>query len=333
MIPTLAQLSKIVGRKVDTANATAIVEGLKVYGDKAGLTKPHRMAHYLAQMIHESGGFRYDKEIWGPTAAQKRYDTRTDLGNTAAADGDGKLYMGRGPIQITGKANYEQFRDWCRKQRLDAPDFVAHPEAVNTDPWEGLGPIWYWTTRKLNVYADENNIEQLTKRINGGLNGFSDRIHFYIRASLVLLGYDPDDIEGFQRQAQKDGLLPKGKDQIDGDAGPKTRTAMHQALAAMSQTAVKAAPVTAPVDVEAPAKGLGDVATGAGVATGGLGLTVNQLQEQLTPFSAAGNWIGTLVVVLAIVAAVLTVGGLAWRAYAVWKKRKALDALNAGGDA
>ena len=65
---------------------------------------------------------------------------------------------------------------------------------MNTDPWEGLGPIWYWdsgnpTGESLNVYADEANHEMVTRRINGGLNGYADRLARYTRAALVLLGF------------------------------------------------------------------------------------------------------------------------------------------------
>nr|WP_234835981.1 hypothetical protein [Sinorhizobium meliloti] len=74
--------------------------------------------------MHESGDFRYDREIWGPTPAQQRYDARTDLGNTPERDGDGYLYRGRTGMQLTGKDNYRQFRNWCRATGLDCPDFA-----------------------------------------------------------------------------------------------------------------------------------------------------------------------------------------------------------------
>jgi putative chitinase len=202
-------------------NARAIIVALDRYGARFGLDQPHRLAQFLAQLMHESFDFRYDREVWGPTAAQQRYDVRTDLGNTPARDGDGKLYMGRTGIQITGKANYAAFRDWCRAN-IDpkAPDFVATPEAVNSDPWEGLAPIWYWSTRKLNRAADEGDAEMITRKINGGLNGYDDRLRRLARVSLVLLGYGPEEVERFQRDA--------GVDLVDGIAGPKTRAALHR---------------------------------------------------------------------------------------------------------
>lgn len=218
----------------------SIVKSLDRFGVRFGLGVPHRLAQYITQLAHESGRFRYDREVWGPTPAQRRYEGRKDLGNTQP--GDGSKFRGRTPIQITGRANTTEFRDWCREKGVNPPDFVEKPGLMNTDPWEGLGPIWYWETRKLNRYADSGDIEQITKRINGGLNGYADRLECYTVTALVLLGYPVTakrimhSIKAFQAVAQDNGWLPKDRDgapsQIDGDAGPKTRTAMHMALVA-----------------------------------------------------------------------------------------------------
>lgn len=245
------QLATIVGKPINE-NMVSIEVGLDAYGERFGLVPLHRLAHYIAQLCHESGAFRYDREVWGPTPAQARYDTRTDLGNTAAADGDGERNSGRGPLQITGGANLREFTAWVRANvDPNAPDFFADPDQINVDPWEGVGPIWYWATRKLNAYADANDIEMITRRINGGLNGFADRLHWYTRAALVLAGYAPDAVRSFQIAAQARGLLPNTIDQVDGVAGPKTRAALHQWLSARAPAIeTKAAPVTE--EVEAP---------------------------------------------------------------------------------
>lgn len=216
---TAATLAAIAGRPAN-ANMASTIAGLERAGVGAGLNRPHRLAQFLAQLAHEAMGWHYDREVWGPTAAQKRYDTRTDLGNTAALDGDGFLYRGRGPIQITGKSNYRQFRDWCRRLDPSAPDFVANPDAVLTDPWEGLGPIWFWQTRDLNRFADVGDLLAVSNGINGGTNGLADRQAQYARSGLVLLGFAT--LKKFQSHA---GL------KADGIAGPATRAAIHAALA------------------------------------------------------------------------------------------------------
>lgn len=231
----------------DKSNANSYIVAMNTYGDKFGMLQPHRLAQCIAQVMHESAEFRFDREVWGPTPAQKRYDTRTDLGNTPEVDGDGFLYRGRAGIQITGKANYIAFTEWCRKYvDPNAPDFAAKPELVNTDPWEGLAVVWYWTTKNLNRYADEGNNEMITKRINGGLNGYADRLRYYTRIGLVMLGYGAAQVLDFQRVARRDGWYTGN---LDGDDGPLTRAAIHRALLAMTTEQdkspdVKAAPVT-----------------------------------------------------------------------------------------
>ena len=241
---TAQQLRAAARTMVNEQNMNSVLTALDHYGGRFGLDRVHRSVQYLAQLMHESGDFRYDREIWGPTEAQKRYDTRTDLGNTPALDGDGKKYMGRTGGQLTGKANYLDFYDWCVEQRLDPPDFVAKPELVNTDPWEGLVPIWFWQSRNLNRYADQGDIETITKRWNGGMNGFADRLDHLVRLSLVVLGYAPDGVRQFQAKA---GLA------VDGDPGPKTRAALHKALLALSGASTKmAAFQAAPVVEEVP---------------------------------------------------------------------------------
>ncbi|CUI01127.1 peptidoglycan-binding protein [Leisingera aquaemixtae] len=224
----LATLKKIIGPiKLGSGqerNANSFLLGLNTFGFQCGLNRYHRLAHFLGQSIVESGGFRYDRELWGPTPAQVRYDVRQDLGNTPEADGDGFDFRGRGPFQITGRANYREFTVWARRLDPAAPDFQADPDAVNRDPWEGLGPLWYWSTRSMNVPADAGDTLAVTKRINGGYNHFTERQLWTDKAQLVLLGYARTDIRGFQRVA---GLA------ADGEIGPNTRAAMHKALVAM----------------------------------------------------------------------------------------------------
>lgn len=235
MILSAENLAAIAGTTVND-NARSVLAGLQRGGVGAGLDRPQRLAIYLAQVGHESGGWVYDREVWANTAAQSRYDTRTDLGNTAARDGDGYRYRGRTAMQLTGRANYARFSAWARAMDSSAPDFVANPDAVNTDPWEGLVPIWYWDTRHLNRWADAGDFESVTRRINGGLNGLADRQRLYVRAALVLLGYEPGAVARFQRDA---GLT------ADGRAGPVTRDALHRALTRMAPLSFSPPPTVA----------------------------------------------------------------------------------------
>lgn len=89
------------------------------YGDKLGYSDL-RLAYVLATAYHETGRFKWLREIWGPTPAQKRYEGRADLGNTVK--GDGKRFMGRGLVHITGRRNYA---DWSKRLGVD---LLSHPE-------------------------------------------------------------------------------------------------------------------------------------------------------------------------------------------------------------
>ena len=238
----------------NAANLASVMMALSAYGVVAGLNLPHRAVPFLAQLMHESGSFRYDREIWDGKGAQSRYDTRTDLGNTPAKDGDGYKNRGRGPIQLTGGDNIRRFHAWCGDKGLNPPDFISNPDLINTDPWEGLSAIWYWDVgnperKSLNRYADKGDQEMITRRINGGLNGYADRLDYYTRLGLVVLGYGPEDVLAFQKDAKAAAVYAGN---IDGDDGPQTRSAIHLRLVALSQerpVTVKAAPVTEEVAV------------------------------------------------------------------------------------
>ncbi len=139
---------------------------------------PKRMAAFIAQIGHESGQLQYVREIWGPTAAQLRYESRAGLGNTVA--GDGSRYRGRGLIQITGRANYAA----CGEAL--GIDLINHPELLEQPQYACLSAAWFWATKGLNTLADAGEFNTITRRINGGLNGLADRLNLWAKAREVL---------------------------------------------------------------------------------------------------------------------------------------------------
>ena len=217
-------LGRLENAKVND-NMRSVVSGLVASQRFSGLNRPERLVTYLAQISHESMGFRYDRELWNGKGAQARYDIRTDLGNTPERDGDGYKYRGRTAMQITGKYNTTEFHKWCVARFAGVPDFVANPDLMNTDPWEGLGPVWYWSTRNLNYWADKGDIVKVTRIINGGTNGLADRLRRYDRLALMFLDFAPNDIRGFQRSAKKHPQFVNLV--VDGASGPQTRAALH----------------------------------------------------------------------------------------------------------
>lgn len=146
--------------------------------EKYEINTPQRIRMFLAQIGHESGQLRYVKEIWGPTKQQLRYEPPTDLarrlGNTAP--GDGKKYMGRGLIQVTGKHNYAKCGAYLSLPLLDRPELLEEPQHAA----DSAG--WYWELHSLNALCDAGFFQELTRKINGGLNGYADRYKLYQRA-------------------------------------------------------------------------------------------------------------------------------------------------------
>lgn len=218
---TLEQLRKIAPKGRADLLQTLAVEGPPLFLLYEINTKA-RLTHFLAQIAHESGGFKYVREIWGPTPAQTKYEGRTDLGNTAK--GDGKRFMGRGYIQLTGRANYRLYGQKLGLALENTPSLAENPKVALQLALE------YWKTKGLNQYADRNDIETITKKINGGYNGLADRKAYLKKAQDAIpefvkgeaavvkkveaLGYD--SVTQFQRDQ---GLKP------DGIAGPATSDA------------------------------------------------------------------------------------------------------------
>ncbi|RLK45934.1 glycoside hydrolase family 19 protein [Cupriavidus plantarum] len=145
---------------------------------------PKRLAAFLAQIAHESGQLVYVRELWGPTAAQRGYEGRADLGNTEP--GDGKRFMGRGLIQITGRKNYLLCGLGLDLDLLAAPELLEQPEAA------AASAAWYWHTHNLNRYADRDDFLGLSIAINGrnkatGLpNGWQSRQDYWREAKACL---------------------------------------------------------------------------------------------------------------------------------------------------
>ena len=154
---------------------------------------PLRLAHFFAQIHHESNLKPVEENLnysvsslrkvfskYFPTdylakeyarqpekIANKVYASR--MGNSDEKSGDGWKYRGRGFIQITGKDNYKGL-----KKDLKI-DYVNNPNFLLTEADSMVAAVWYWTKNNLNKYADQDDIKNVTRRINGGYNGLNHR--------------------------------------------------------------------------------------------------------------------------------------------------------------
>ncbi|MFK7671226.1 glycoside hydrolase family 19 protein [Pseudomonas lundensis] len=166
ILPNAGQVSGVFAPVLNTAMNRYQIVGAK------------RVAAFIAQIGHESGQLKYVKEIWGPTAAQARYEGRADLGNTQP--GDGSKFRGRGLIQITGRANYKACGEALGLDLINQPTLLEQPQ------YAAMSAAWFWSMKDLNTLADKGDFVKITRRINGGLNGQADRQGLYDKALKVL---------------------------------------------------------------------------------------------------------------------------------------------------
>ncbi len=189
-------LSKLKGHVPDR-----VIEQIPAVSEKFGVNTPLRLAHFLAQCGHESGGFRLTQENLNYSAkglvgifkkyfpteaialqyqrnpqkiANRVYANR--MGNGDEASGEGFKFRGRGYIQLTGKSNYSAF------DKTVEDDITANPDLVATK-YPLLSAAWFWSKNGLNTIADGGSTDEVvtkaTKRVNGGTIGLADRIkHF-----------------------------------------------------------------------------------------------------------------------------------------------------------
>ena len=169
------------------------------------INTPLRLAAFIAQTGHESAAYSRMRENLNysaarlmavfpkhfPTLAKARVYERDPerignkvysgrMGNGPEGSGDGWKYRGRGPLMLTGKDNYSA----CG--RALGLDLVNSPELLE-EPAHGFRAAgWFWRERGLNRYADSQEFEALTRKINGGTNGLNDRLKLYSKAKIVL---------------------------------------------------------------------------------------------------------------------------------------------------
>ena len=199
---TPSQLKEIIGNNPYLEQwHHAICEILPEYE----ITSPRRVAAFLAQCAHESGGFKFLKENLNYKAASLRrvfpkyfpddsiasaYAGKQEMianrvyanrmGNGDESSGDGWRYCGRGLIQLTGKNNYTLFAASIDTPLEDIPEYLGTFEGAIQSA------CWFWDQNNLNQWADKGDILTLTKRINGGTIGLEDRIKHYNHALHVL---------------------------------------------------------------------------------------------------------------------------------------------------
>lgn len=190
---------------IKDVNIAALLEPLNIAMAIYEINTPIRIAHFLAQIAHESSYLNTSEENLNYSAAglmkvfPKYFKTLEDakkvernpaaianivyanrLGNGDGASGDGYKFRGRGAIQNTGKANYALLSTAL------GVDFVKNPDLLKTPQYSMLAACQFWKSRGINALADKNDIVGVTKKINGGTNGLEDRSKNLVRCKAIL---------------------------------------------------------------------------------------------------------------------------------------------------
>ena len=197
-----------------------VVTFFNLYAEQYGLTTDLRIAHFFAQATVETDGFATLEEY----ASGAEYEGRADLGNIYP--NDGVRFKGRGIFQLTGRDNY------IRLGQILGIDLVGNPSLAMSGKWAVLTALEYWKSHGLNELADADNITEITRRVNGGYNGFQARKD-YLAGMKKLLSQDLDawaigdsgpEVKAFQEKltglGYKLGIC-------DGDFGPATEKAVR----------------------------------------------------------------------------------------------------------
>lgn len=161
---TSDQLKKLGWVNITTSMLKDLNNCLKRYN----ITTPQRIRHFMSQASHESSAGRYTKEI----ASGKAYEGRKDLGNIYK--GDGPKFKGAGYIQLTGRYNYQRFSTAIKDTKvMSGVNYVSV-----TYPWTSAG--FWWNSNNMNALCDRGaTVKEITRRVNGGYNGLTDRERYY----------------------------------------------------------------------------------------------------------------------------------------------------------
>ncbi|GBE74492.1 hypothetical protein myaer87_17190 [Microcystis aeruginosa NIES-87] len=164
-----------------------------------------RIRHFLSQTAHESGGLQWMEEI----ASGSAYEGRRDLGNVSP--GDGRKYKGAGVIQLTGRHNYQKFADFIRDQKV----MQGHSYVAQVYPFTSAG--FWWKNNNMNALCDRGGtVREVTKKVNGGYNGLSDRQRYYDKACQVIkqLPSTPLHTEELAAQPETGKAARESSDQV-----------------------------------------------------------------------------------------------------------------------
>ena len=172
---TVEQVAAISGWKTGQFN-DEFMNDLNMLVRCAGMTSLNQRRHLISQTCHETGRYRWMKELADGSA----YEGRSDLGNNQP--GDGTRYRGGGVIQLTGRYNYQRFSDWLERNGLRDENVMKLGADYIASHYPFLSAICWIEDNKWAEVCEETDVYQVTRVLNGGYNGIEDRQHYYALA-------------------------------------------------------------------------------------------------------------------------------------------------------
>jgi putative chitinase len=173
--PALSAQLQAIMPKLDAGRANTVAKPMVAAMKEFDINSAKRQAAFLAQVAQESGQLRYFEESFSNLEA---YENRADLGNTKP--GDGKKYKGRGPLMLTGRANYKAAGQALKLDLEAKPDLVLEPDVGCRVA------AWYWKTHGLNELADKGDVRGITQRLHGDFANLDSRMKYYRTAKQTL---------------------------------------------------------------------------------------------------------------------------------------------------
>ena len=174
LLITKKQLASIWGTN-ENSISDAVINDLNSCLNLFKINTQSRMRHFISQISHESGVWKWMKEL----ASGDAYEGRRDIGNTQP--GDGKKYKGAGFIQLTGRANYSSFSKYMNDSKImNGVDYVS-------SKYPATSAGFWWHNNNMNALCDKNpSVEEVTRKVNGGYRGLEDRKKYYNRCLSVI---------------------------------------------------------------------------------------------------------------------------------------------------
>jgi len=147
------------------------------------MTSLQQRRHLVSQTAHETGRYRWMKELGDDDYFTRMYDNRSDLGNRS---GEGKVFFGAGCIMLTGRYNYQRFSDWLERNGMKDDKVMQQGANYVAEEYPFLSAVCWIEENNWASVCTGTDVHRVTRVLNGGYNGIEDRVKLYNKACEVI---------------------------------------------------------------------------------------------------------------------------------------------------